>query len=528
LRGYRQLAVQGQRQLVFVTGEAGIGKTALADAFQHQAALAVPGLRLACGQCVQGYGGTEPCYPMLEALGQWCRGGGGDAVVQTLAAQAPTWLVQFLALLTRDHRALLQQELLSATRERMLREICAAPATLTATSPLVLVFEDLQWVDPATVDLLAALARRRVPAKLLLLATYRPMDVALADHPLQALTPELLVHQLCHELAVEALREADVTAYLAGESPGVNLPEGLAGLVYRHSEGNPLFMVAALDYLTQRGLLIREDDSWHLRVPLEDLDLRVPKSLRHMIEAQIGRLSTEEQRAMEGASIVGVVFSTSVSAAATNLEAEDSENLCDQLARRHHLVRAAGMHPFPDGSVCQRYAFVHALYREVCYGRVAAGRRARLHRRIGERLEALYTAQRSEVAAELAYHFEAGAAWTRRHVSPACRGHRWTAVCLSGSGHHAAARARPGARQHLEACIARYTPDQRRAPVFRIGADLGVGCRASAAFLSTVMTRGVVVCLAQRACRKKHSAAVASRVALSRKSMVWPVESTAR
>jgi predicted ATPase len=83
------------------------------------------------------------------------------------------------------------------------------------------------------------------------------------------------------------------------------------------------------------------------------------------------------------------------------------------LARRQYLVRAVDVQQWPDGSVCQRYAFVHALYREVCYWRQASGRRARLHRCLGERLEILYAARRSEVAAELAHHFEAGADWAR-------------------------------------------------------------------------------------------------------------------
>ena len=81
LRACLHRAMHGQRQLVFVTGEPGIGKTALVDAFQQQAAAEVPGLRLARGQCLEGYGGMEAYYPMLEALGQLCRGAGGDAVV---------------------------------------------------------------------------------------------------------------------------------------------------------------------------------------------------------------------------------------------------------------------------------------------------------------------------------------------------------------------------------------------------------------------------------------------------------------
>jgi predicted ATPase len=106
-------------------------------------------------------------------------------VVQTLATHAPTWLVQFPALVTRDHRDTLQRELLRTTRERMLREIAEALEVLTAECPLLLVFEDLHWGDPATVDLLGALARRRGPARLMLVATYRSVDLAFWQHPLK-------------------------------------------------------------------------------------------------------------------------------------------------------------------------------------------------------------------------------------------------------------------------------------------------------------------------------------------------------
>ncbi len=214
-------------------------------------------------------------------------------------------------------------------------------------------------------------------------------------------------------MALEPLSEADVAAYLTAESSGASLPEDLAGLVYRHSDGNPLFIVAALDHLTQRGLLAREHGRWHLRVPLEAIELGVPERLRQMLEAQIERLSPDEQRLLEGASAAGAVFATHVSAAAIDLTLDDVEDLCAKLGRRQQMVRAAGVQAFPDGTISQRYAFVHALYREVCYGRVASGRRAPLHRRIGERLEALYAARPNSVAAELAYHFEAGAAWGR-------------------------------------------------------------------------------------------------------------------
>ena len=90
LRACLRRASEGQRQIAFITGESGIGKTALADEFQRQAAADVPGIRIARGQCVEGYGGKEVYYPVLEALGQLCRGPSADAVVHALAAEAPT------------------------------------------------------------------------------------------------------------------------------------------------------------------------------------------------------------------------------------------------------------------------------------------------------------------------------------------------------------------------------------------------------------------------------------------------------
>src|SRR6202046_1245446 len=182
LRDCLQNALRGERQIVFVTGEPGIGKTALADEFPRHAAAAVPGLRMALGRCGAGYGGKEAYYPMLEALGPLCRGPVGESVIQTLAAEAPTWFVQFPPLVKPEQREMLQRELLGATREPMLREIGDVLETIAAASPLLLVFEDLQWADHSTVDLISALARRRAPAKLMLIATKRPLGIVVPDH----------------------------------------------------------------------------------------------------------------------------------------------------------------------------------------------------------------------------------------------------------------------------------------------------------------------------------------------------------
>src|SRR6266481_5397700 len=191
-------------------------KTALVDVFQQQATRR-PNLRLARGQCIEGFGGKEAYYPILEALGSLVLSAEDGSLVQMLAKHAPTWLIQFSALVKAEQREALRRETLGTTRERMVREICEALEAMTAQGPLIMVLEDLHWVDASTLDLISALARRRGPAKLVIVGTYRPADVIISQSPLKALKQDLLVHNLCHEIALERLEESDVGEYLTEE-----------------------------------------------------------------------------------------------------------------------------------------------------------------------------------------------------------------------------------------------------------------------------------------------------------------------
>src|ERR1700732_2240063 len=139
LRETWQRALNGERQIVFITGEPGIGKTALAEEFRRQVAVGEMPTRIAHGQCIEGYGSKEAYGPMLDALGRLCRGPQADPIVQILSAEAPTWLAQLPALLTREHREMLRREILGATRARMVREIWDAFESIDAETVLLLV-----------------------------------------------------------------------------------------------------------------------------------------------------------------------------------------------------------------------------------------------------------------------------------------------------------------------------------------------------------------------------------------------------
>src|SRR5260370_15663112 len=261
-------ALRGQRQIVFVAGEPGIGKTTLVDSF-HRLASHQGNARTARGQCVEGFGGKEPYYPMLDAFGQLTRAAKTEAMVQTLAKRAPTWLIQFPSLVKPEQREALQREILGATRERMVREICEALESLSSDAPILLVFEDLHWVDPSTLDLISALVRRREEAKLMLLCTYRPVDMILSTIPLKGFERDVHVHNLWPEIALQRLPKPPIPESLRTAFPKASLPPGLANLIYRHSEGNPLFMVAIVQNMMKNGSIVDDDKEWRLTTPLE-------------------------------------------------------------------------------------------------------------------------------------------------------------------------------------------------------------------------------------------------------------------
>jgi predicted ATPase len=114
---------------------------------------------------VEGFGSKEPYYPVLEALGQLVRGNAAASIVETLATHTPTWMIQFRSLVREDQRAALQREMLGATRERMVRELCEALEVITQTTTILLVLEDLHWADHSPLDLISAIARRRASAR---------------------------------------------------------------------------------------------------------------------------------------------------------------------------------------------------------------------------------------------------------------------------------------------------------------------------------------------------------------------------
>ena len=297
---------RGERQVVFVTGEAGIGKTAVVQALLEGAA-SEPGIWVARGTCLEQYGSGEAYLPVLEGLGRVAGRPEGAKLAALLRRHAPTWLTQMPSLIGETEREFLDREIIGATGERMVRELAEAVEALDAETTLVLVLEDLQWSDFSTLDLISCLARRREPAGLLLIGTYRPADVPPGRHPVRTLTRELRMRRQCLELPLGYLSRDEVAEYLALRFPGTRHLEAMAEAIHRRTDGNPLFIVNVLDYLIGRGLVGTPETNVH-EAAVREVARAIPESLRGMIEKQIERLNDEEVGVLEAASVAGLEF----------------------------------------------------------------------------------------------------------------------------------------------------------------------------------------------------------------------------
>ena len=403
MRSWLQRMLRGERQIVFVTGEAGIGKTSVVDAFAESIA-SDHSIRIGRGQCLEQYGTSEAYLPVLDAIGRLCRE--HKQVIDVVRAHAPMWLLQMPSLVSASDRELLSREVSGATRERMLREMGDALEALTAEAPLVLILEDLHWSDYSTLDLISYIARQRHPARLLLIGTYRTVELIVRGHPLKAVKQELLAKQQCRELPLEYLSEDAVHQYLSLRFSRHRFPPQLVRLIHQRTEGNPLFMVNLVDYLVTEELVCQHDTGWELVAGIEKVDVAVPDSIKQMIEKQVDQLDATDQQALEAASVAGAEFSAPVLAAGLEQDRTAVAARCDQLSRQRQFIHDCGVHVLPNGDAVSRYGFIHALYQNVLYERVSAARRVQLHLRIAEQAELLYGEHTGAIAAELAMHFE--------------------------------------------------------------------------------------------------------------------------
>ena len=403
-------ANRGSRQILFITGEAGAGKTTTVSVFLERLAALEP-VRATWAQCVQHFGVGEAYEPLLEAIIRLCRQPRGEQFLSILEQYAPTWLAQMPGILPPRRFAELQRITAGTTKQRMLRELTGALEAITVDAPLILWLEDLQWSDISTLDWISAFASRPEVARLLLIATVRSSEIAGANHPVALLMENLELKRLCRELVLPGLDEPAIGEYLKLRFPcrhgQTESFSRLAPLVQRHTAGNPLFVMHVCTDLIERRLLLKADTNWSVSGRIAAEDLRLPESVRRAIKGQIDQLSLAEQILLEGASVVGMDFALPIIADVLEMTVREAETTLSSLASRQRFVRRN--HVVEDGhAVASGFSFLHVLYRDAFYQRIAPERLKQLHQCVGDCKERVYADSVQLIAAELARHFELG------------------------------------------------------------------------------------------------------------------------
>ena len=406
-RIYEQVR-DGRGRILTILGEPGIGKTVLVEDFLAELGDRPERPVISRGRCSERLAGAEAYLPVLEALDNLLHRSSWSAIHSLIKTVAPTWYVQVAhAAISQDSVARVRDEAPAASQERMKRELGTLLQEASRQRPFVLFLDDLHWADVSTIDMLNYLAGRLDQMRLLVVATYRPADMTLGQHPFLAIRGNLAAHGSLLELPLTFLDLRDVERYLSIQFPQHRFPPSLAELILQKTDGSPLFMADVVRYLRDSGTVAEQDGVWAMTRPESEAFLELPVSIRSMIARKIERLDDVDRRIMLAASVQGHEFDSAVVGEVLEMDPADVEDRLDALEHVHVFVKRLAEHEFPDLTLSLRYQFVHALYQNSLYGSLQPTRRTLLSGRVGRALVAHHAGDHASIAGRLGALFEA-------------------------------------------------------------------------------------------------------------------------
>jgi tetratricopeptide (TPR) repeat protein len=406
LHGAFDRATAGCGTLLTISGEAGIGKSTLVDAFLSTIESGREQVVVGRGRSSESLGGTEAFLPLVDALDDLLPADRTGALTRALKSCAPLWFGQLGA--TVAQRAATEPSgdtPPAAQPQRIKRELLAFFHEACRFSPIALFLDDIQWADSSSLDVLAYVTRQIESLRLLVVVTYRPDELLSRKHPFLSIKHDLEARGLCRSIDLQFLTRRDLGEYLDVRMPG--LPAEFADAMFARTEGNPLFMASMLEYLQENGAFRPQDDGWRLTAPVADLLRDLPASVRGMIRRKIDSLDASEHRVLVAASVQGIEFHA---AAVSRVLSADPAEVEEQLQRLEHVygfVRQTAEQELPDGSLTVRYRFVHVLYQERLLSALTPARLNELSRATARTLEAAHVGHTAEIASRLATLYEA-------------------------------------------------------------------------------------------------------------------------
>ena len=381
-------ALSGRGRLVMLVGEPGIGKTRTAQELATYAGMR--GAQVLWGRCYEEQG-MPPYWPWVQAIRAYVREADAERLRSAMGAGAPD-----IAEVVSDVKERLPDlqpppELEpEQARFRLFDSIATFLKSAGQEQPQVLMLDDLHWADKPSLLLLEFLARELSGARLLIIGTYRDMELS-RQHPLAESLGGLNRERLFQRVLLRGLTQQDVHRFIeiaAGMAP----PPGLVGAVHTQTEGNPLFVTEVVRLLVQEGELSADQAGTR-----ESWTVRIPEGVREVIGRRLNRLSQRCNETLTIASVIGREFELRQLAPLAEGISDDQllEVLEEALGARviEELPQSAG-----------RYQFTHALIQETLSQELSTTRRVRLHARIAEMLEEMYGDDAESHAAELAHH----------------------------------------------------------------------------------------------------------------------------
>ena len=391
---FTRVSTGGGREVVVVSGEAGLGKTTLVAEAARTA--------FEAGACVL-FGHAEedlatPYGMFAEALGHLVTHASEDDL-RSYVADCGAEVARIVPALTRRLPDLEPPSSSNAETERymLFAAVVGLFRQVAADRPVLLVVDDLQWADSASLQLLRHLVGEDPAMRLLVLGTYRDTEVG-TGHPLVDTLAALWRMDRVARVDLHGFDDREVVDLLT-VTAGHELDDagvGLAHALYRETDGNPFFVSEVLRNLVETGTLYRDDAGrWLSKLSLDEL--RLPYSVREVVGARVGRLGPEGTRVLSTAAVIGRDFDLELLARATEVDEDDVLELLEA-AEAAALVRAPAM-------VAGRFTFAHALIQRTLYQDLSADRRARAHERVAGALEDITAGRPGDRVGELAHHW---------------------------------------------------------------------------------------------------------------------------
>jgi predicted ATPase len=386
-------AMSGQGSLIMVVGEPGIGKTALCE--QLSTYVTLRGGRALVGHCYEEGSLSLPYLAFVEALRSYVL----SRETKDLQSELGTGAAD-VARIVSEVRERLKIKVRPAKdpeeeRYRLMHSVSGFLANAANVQPLLLVLEDLHDSDKGTLDMLTHISRQLAGTRILIVGTYRDVEVD-RSHPLSAALAELRRMSSYGRVLLRGLNADEVRRMLESIARQ-EVPWGLAEAVHRQTEGNPLFVQEVVRYLAEEGLITQEEGRWRSsrETPLE---MTIPEGLRDVIGRRLSLLSPDCNRLLSVASVIGREFELDILKEVANIPEDVFVNALKEAVRMSVLEERSQL-----GSV--RYRFTHAFFRQTMYEELIAPQRLKLHQQMARTLETRYAGRIEEHAAELAEHF---------------------------------------------------------------------------------------------------------------------------